>query len=110
MVKSAALRNRESRARRKVSEMELRESLFRNIDVFTETLEDGRKTITINWNLTQVDEMAVELMAKRKGWTVEEFLDDTARRIINQRLQAAGGGKVQRSRSQIAPDNAGHID
>ena len=110
MVKSAALRNKESRERRKVSEMELRESLFNNIEVFTETWEDGAKAITIEWNLTPVDQMAVEIQAKHKGLTVEEFLDATGRRIINQRLQAAGGGKVQRSRSRIAPDNPGHFD
>ena len=90
--------------------MELRESLFNNIEVFTERQEEGTKAITIDWNLTQVDEMAVELMAKRKGLTVKEFLDDTARRIINQRLKVAGGGKVQRSRTRVVEDNPGHID
>ena len=54
--------------------MELRESLFNNIEVFTERQEDGTKAITIEWNLTQVDQMAVELQAKRRGLTVEEFL------------------------------------
>ena len=93
MVKSAALRNKESRERIKVREMELRDSLFRNIEVFTETWEDGEKAITIDWNLTQVDEMAVEIMAKRKGLTVAEFLDDTCRRIINE--AAKGGGRRQ---------------
>ena len=105
MVKSAALRNKESRERIKVREMELRDSLFRNIEVFTETWEDGEKAITIDWNLTQVDEMAVEIMAKRKGLTVAEFLDDTCRRIINERLKVAGGGKVGQSRIRTLPDD-----
>ena len=88
----------------------MRESLFNNIEVFTETLKDGTKALTIDWNLTKVDQMAVEIMAKRQGLTVDEFLDAKGRKIINQRLKAAGGGQVKRSRSQIAPDNAGHID
>ena len=109
-MKSNAQYQRELRDRRRVSEEELRDSLLNNMEVFTERWEDGAKAITIDWNLTKVDEMAVELMAKRKGLTVAEFLDATGRRIINERLKAAGGGKVQRSRSRIVPDNPGHFD
>ena len=89
--------------------MELRESLFRNIEVWTGTWEDGAKAINIEWNLTPVDQAAVELMAKRKGLTADEFLDALGRRIVNERLKAAGGGKVLRSRSQVVPDNPGHM-
>ena len=90
--------------------MELENSLFRNIEVFTETWEDGAKAITMAWNLTPEDNAAAEIMAKRQGLTVDEFLDALGRKVVNQHLKAAGGGKVKRSRSQIAPDNPGHID
>ena len=110
MRKTDAVRQKEMRDRRKVSDMELTESLFNNIEVYTGRREDGAKEITIDWNLTPVDQAAVEIMAKRQGLTVDEFLDAKGRKIINQRLKAAGGGQVKRSRSQIAPDNAGHID
>ncbi len=105
MTTRGARNQKAYRDRMKVSEMELQESLFRNIEVFTETWEDGAKAITVDWNLTQVDRIAVELMAARKGLTMEEFLDDTGRRIINQRLKVVGGGKVQRSQSRILPDD-----